>query len=87
MTKFNCYYDNGTGWLEGPYIEDYPDWLTAYKTTDVGYGAYITETDENPNERCSKCRCICEKQVCPSCGWPELNSVGRCKNGECVNCE
>lgn len=27
------------------------------------------------------------KDVCPYCGWPELNSVGRCKNGECVNCE
>ena len=28
-----------------------------------------------------------EVDICPYCGWPELNLVGRCKNGECINCE
>lgn len=49
MKRFYCWYDNGTGWFEGPYIELHENWNEAYIANDVGYGAYISETDENPN--------------------------------------
>ena len=67
MTKFYCYWNNGTGWLEGPYIEEHPSCLAAYEKIDIGYGAYITETDENPNERCSKCRYMKHVCICKNC--------------------
>lgn len=49
MSKFYCWYDNGTGWFEGPYVEDHPDNETAEEETDIGYGSYVSETDEDPN--------------------------------------
>lgn len=49
--KFYCWYDNGTGWFEGPYYEDHPDGETARKKNDIGYGAYVSQTNENPNSQ------------------------------------
>lgn len=49
--KYHCWFDNGSGYFEGPYIEEHANYETAYKNNDVGYGAYISETNESPNHR------------------------------------
>lgn len=49
MTTYICWYDNGTGWYEGPYVEEHEDYDAAYRANDIGYGAYVSETSENPN--------------------------------------
>lgn len=52
--KYYCWYDNGTGYYEGPYVEEHNTWNDTYKANDVGYGAYVSETDENPNRMSDK---------------------------------
>ena len=53
MTKYTCYYNNGTGWWEGPYVEEYENVHDARKANDVGYGVLIFEGEVpqgyNPN--------------------------------------
>lgn len=51
MPKYYCWYDNGTGWFEGPFLEEHSSQEEAEKKNDIGYGAYVSETDENPNDR------------------------------------
>lgn len=51
MKRYFCWYNNGSGWYEGPYLEQHPDYETAYKKNDIGYGAYISTTSEDPNVR------------------------------------